>query len=409
MLKNLVRCVSIALIAALPVLGQPAAASAAGGTLFGITGFGQSVLSTIDPASGQVSDIEELAGSEQGQVVSVTGDPTAHRIYALRESTIFIPPTTIVVHNQILTVNSDNGSFTASPTGTVASGQIVFDTGTDTLYQLGFNGALLKVDPATGKTALVATLPISNPGDIEQMTVVPGANRIYVADIMFDFLNGGFDSDLITVNPVTGATTTSPINSGRLGFLMYDSSAGLLLTSDNSNLYSVDPASGATTLIANYNTNPQALFFNTGAIDPATNTVYLQLNVYDFFNPPGLDQIIAINDQSGAFTSSTGNLTTNQLESEYFQPQVVVTADSIAADVNSSLASGQITKPGVASTLLSDLTAAAAAHDRGQCKAAANIYQQFISDVAAQSGKSIAIATASRLTSEAEFLQASCP
>jgi hypothetical protein len=86
-----------------------------------------------------------------------------------------------------------------------------------------------------------------------------------------------------------------------------------------------------------------------------------------------------------------------------------VTADSIASDVNAALASDQITKAGVATTLLGDLSAAAAARSRGQCKTASNIYQSFIDDVAAQAGKSIAIATASHLTSEAEFLQANCP
>ena len=406
-MKALVRGSMVALVAVLPFF-QASPASAAGGTLFGITGFGQSVLSTIDPTSGQATDIEDLAGSEQGQLVSVTGDPTAHRIYALRESTIFIPPTTILIHNQILTINSDTGSFTASPnSGQLAGGQITFDPSTDTLYQLGFPNSILKVDPATAKAVVVATLPGVGPGDILSLAVVPGANTIYVADVKGDFLNGGFTSAVITVNTLTGATSTSPANPGRFGFLMYDSSAGLLLTSDNMNLYSIDPSSGVTTVISNYNTNPQALFFFAGAVDPTTNTVYLQLNIFDFFNP--VDQIVSINDLTGAFSTTSGNLSTNQLESLYFQPQVTVTPASIAADVNSALAAGQITKAGVANNLLADLSSAAAARNRGQCKTAGNIYQQFIDDVAAQAGKSIQLATASRFTSEAEFLQASCP
>ena len=130
--------------------------------------------------------------------------------------------------------------------------------------------------------------------------------------------------------------------------------------------------------------------------------MYLHLQVFDFFNP--LDEVVAINDLNGSFSPS-GNLTTSQLQSMYFEPRVTVTPDGIKADV----VSGGITKAGVAKTLLADLSDAQAARDRGQCKTAANIYQQFINDVSAQRGKSIDIATASRLTSQAEYLAANCP
>ncbi len=402
MLKKLLRGSAVALVASFPLLAQAVpAAAAGGGTLFGITGFNQSVLSTIDPASGVVTDIRDMAGPEQGQLVSITGDPIAHRIYADRQATIFIPPSTILVHQQILTINSDTGAFTASGMVNTPSGLVAFDPGTNSLYLLGLFG-LFRVDPATGDTTAVARF-----ADASSMAVVPGANTIYVGQTFFAFDTGQFSYDVITVNTLTGATSTSPVNPGRLGFLMYDSSAGLLMTSDNMNLYGVDPTSGVENVISNYNTNPQALFFFAGAVDSSTNTVYLQLNVFDFFNP--IDQIATINDQNGGFTTSTGNLTTNQLESTYFQPQVTVTPDSIAADVRASLASGAITKEGIASSLLSELDAAKAARDRGQCKTASNIYQQFVDDVSAQSGKSITVATASRLTSEAEFLQGNCP
>ncbi|HKW58690.1 MAG TPA: hypothetical protein VJR46_02930 [Candidatus Dormibacteraeota bacterium] len=395
--------------AALPLAGPLLTVHASsGGTLFGITGFGQSVLSTIDPSTGVVTDIENLAGAEQGQLTSVTGDPIAHRVYAVREAQIFVPPSTILVHDQLLTINSDNGSFTASAIGAVGPGQIVFDSSTGLLYQLNFGGRLSSIDPIRGKTTPVATLAVS-PGDILGMTVVPGANTIYVGQSIFSFDTFTFNHAVITVNTQTGATSTSPVTPGRLGFLLDDPSAGLLLTSDNQNLYSLDPSSGVETLISNFNINPQALFFFAGAIDPSTNTVYLHLNIFDFFNPPPVDQIVTINDVTGSFATSTGNLTTSQLESLYFQPQVIVTPDSIAADVRNALASGHITKAGIADTLLSDLNAAKAARDRGQCKTAANIYQGFINDVAAQSGKAITTTTASLLTREALNLQGSCP
>src|SRR5206468_4252039 len=183
MLKKLL--VLVVPAAVLMAQASPASADASTGTLFGITGFGQSVLSTIDPASGAVTDIEDLAGPKQGQLVSITGDPTAHRIYAMMSNPVFIPPSTIQVTQELLTI--------------------------DTL---------------------------------------------------------------------TGATTASPLNPGRLGFLMYDPSAGLLLAADNQNLYSVDPGTGAQIPIVNFNTNPGALFFFAGAVDPSTNTVYVHLNVF---------------------------------------------------------------------------------------------------------------------------------
>ena len=397
MLKKLVVVVVPALV--LVAQASPASADSGTGTLFGITGFGQSVLSTIDPASGVVSDIEDLAGPEQGQLVSVTGDPIAHRIYADRQSTIFIPPSTIEIHQQILTINSVNGTSTASGMVHLPSGQVAFDPGTDVLYLLGLFG-VFTVDPVTGATAQLTRF--SAPSDTFSMAVVPGANRIYLGDTKFAFETGEYSYQVLTLDTLTGATTASPSNPGRLGFLMYDPSAGLLLSSDNENLYSVDPASGVESVISNFNTNPQGLFFFSGAVDPTTNTVYLHLQVFDFFNP--LDEVIAINDLSGSFSPS-GNLTTSQLQSLYFEPQVTVTTDSIAADVSS----GGITKAGVVKTLLADLSAAQAARSRGHCKPAANDYQQFIDDVSAQRGKSIPIATASRLVSEAEFLQANCP
>jgi len=396
MLKKLL--VLVVPAAVLMAQASPASADASTGTLFGITGFGQSVLSTIDPASGAVTDIEDLAGPKQGQLVSITGDPIAHRIYAMRSNTVFIPPSTIQVTQELLTINSVNGAFTttglASPPG-----EIVFDPSTGTLFGLGFQG-VLQLDPDTGKSTLLA--PLASRADTSSLAVVPGANRIYVGRSFFSFETFDFTHQVLTIDTLTGATTASPLNPGRLGFLMYDPSAGLLLAADNQNLYSVDPGTGAQIPIVNFNTNPGALFFFAGAVDPSTNTVYVHLNVFDFSNP--LDEVVAINDLTATITPSA-NLTTPQLESMYFEPHVTVTPDGTKADV----VSGGITKAGVVKTLFSDLSDAQAAQDRGQCKTAANIYQQFIDDVNAQRGKSIPVATASRLVSEAEYLQANCP
>jgi hypothetical protein len=77
--------------------------------------------------------------------------------------------------------------------------------------------------------------------------------------------------------------------------------------------------------------------------------------------------------------------------------------------VNSAAASGAIDNAGVATALIAQLDAAAAARANGQCTTAANIYSAFINAVTAQSGTHISAATAAQLVSEAQFLIANCP
>jgi len=89
--------------------------------------------------------------------------------------------------------------------------------------------------------------------------------------------------------------------------------------------------------------------------------------------------------------------------------QIVVTPDSIKADVNQFLSSGAIKNAGLANSLLAKLDAAAAARARGQCNVAANIYQAFIHEVAAQSGKGIDAVAAAILIADAQYLIAHCP
>jgi hypothetical protein len=87
---------------------------------------------------------------------------------------------------------------------------------------------------------------------------------------------------------------------------------------------------------------------------------------------------------------------------------IIVTADSIEDDVNQFLASGDIKNAGLANSLLAKLNAAAAAEARGQCGTADNIYQAFIHEVQAQSGKGITATAASILIADAQYLIAQC-
>src|SRR5438270_12800140 len=125
------RCVmaflAASLLAAIPILGQAVVAgAAAAGTLFAITGPNQSVLSRVDPVTGIITPFEDLAGADQGQLVTITGDPASHRIFAVRSSVTF-DPNGISVKNEALSINSQTGAFSVSPPLNLPVGQIAFD------------------------------------------------------------------------------------------------------------------------------------------------------------------------------------------------------------------------------------------------------------------------------------------
>jgi hypothetical protein len=87
---------------------------------------------------------------------------------------------------------------------------------------------------------------------------------------------------------------------------------------------------------------------------------------------------------------------------------VVVTANSIQSDVTQFVTSGTITDGDWAKSLLAKLVNASAARAAGNCSGAASIYQSFISEVQAQSGKKVAAAAASTMIADAQYLIAQC-
>jgi hypothetical protein len=89
--------------------------------------------------------------------------------------------------------------------------------------------------------------------------------------------------------------------------------------------------------------------------------------------------------------------------------QLTVTPVSIKGDVTQLLQSGAIKNAGLAGSLLSQLTAAAAAHAAGNCSTAAKIYQAFINELNAQLGKGVDTTAAVILITDAQFLIAHCP
>ena len=88
---------------------------------------------------------------------------------------------------------------------------------------------------------------------------------------------------------------------------------------------------------------------------------------------------------------------------------IVVSAESIKDDVDHFAGAGQIKNAGLTNSLLSKLNAAAAARAAGNCTAASNIYEAFINELNAQSGKGIDPTAAAIMTADARYLIANCP
>jgi hypothetical protein len=88
---------------------------------------------------------------------------------------------------------------------------------------------------------------------------------------------------------------------------------------------------------------------------------------------------------------------------------VIVTPDSIKGDVSQFLGAGKIKNNGEANSLLAKLNAAANARAAGRCDTANNIYQAFINELNAQSGKGVDAAAAAIMIADALYLIAHCP
>lgn len=98
----------------------------------------------------------------------------------------------------------------------------------------------------------------------------------------------------------------------------------------------------------------------------------------------------------------------NNMSSASVTFTIIVTAQSIIADVNQLQASGAVSA-GIAAALLTKLNDALTARNAGQCGPAGNIYASFINQVTAQSGKGITPTAASILIADAQYLINHCP
>jgi hypothetical protein len=402
MLKKLATRFMVLAVAVLPFLGQPIAAHAAGtGTLFGL---GPSSVLVIDPSTGASSTFATLPpadtfpGASFNELVS---DSQGHRLFTVR--TVYSQqPQGLTATYQIVTV--DTHAATSTVSADMASGitDMVYDPLSQALFGQTNNYPfqLVRIDPATGAQTHVADIPGLQP---LKMTIAPAKHAIYMP--IEDFSQFPPVNTIATFDILGGGVTQSPPMATGIFALVYDSSSGTVYGKTfccPGSIVKVDPTTGAQSVVT---TN---LGLGSGiTIDSSTHKIYMTDDELGAF---GFDQFIQTVDlQTGALTKSTGTLPANTYVGSLAFEGVAITPDSIIADVKSALSSGAITNAGVANSLLAKLNEAKAARGRGQCATAALIYQAFINEVQAQSGKAIAPATASQLVSEAQFLIANCP
>jgi hypothetical protein len=395
---------SVVLVAA---IAQPVTAGAAGtGTLFGISLRPTANLATIVPGSGAASQVADLTIAGQpapGFGLSMASDAATHRLFLYR---IFFDFSTgvPVQTNELVTVTTQSPFTVTSVQIAHPLTALAFEPSTGKLF--GFTGdccpnQIVTVDPAQGTMTHVADL---NGFSFSNIALDPSTHLLYLASQSVGFPPS---SQLVTVNTqLVDSVIYAPATSPGMRSLVFDTSSKKLfgITFFPPHFAQVDTSSGAASLLGSYDFG---MFLEPGiTIDSASDTVYAVQDVFDDPMLGPIAHIAAIKDTTGDGTLS-GSTGTN-LAAIAFEG-VTITPDSIKADVTSALASRAIDSTGVARSLLAELNAAANARARGQCSAAAKVYQAFISEVTAQRGQHIAAATADQLISEAKFLIANCP
>jgi hypothetical protein len=400
------------LLVSIPLaLVQPVAASASNtGTLFAITGQNQNFLSEIDPASGDVTPIVDLAGPDQAQVGTLTGDPATGRLFGLRQSCVWSPPGYYgyVCNRQLVSVDSQTGEFSVGPSVKAPITQIAFDASANILYGLWYN-AVYTIDPATGLTRKLAGPDFGD--SIVSMAVVPGGNAIYVNDEIFND-DGTFGDKVFTIDPQSGRVLSSPMLAQPVRIIAYDPALGQLFGAtecSSRDLVKIDPSTGNEDVVSSFGDTCDHQFQFAMTIDPTLHTAFMDLeSLLDPFDGTQIrDQIVSVNEETGANAWSLP-IDNDVVWSQYFMPVMNATTDSIKGDVQQASTSGAISNTGVAGSLMSELSAAASAMAASRCGTAANLYQAFISDVHSQTGISIAVRAAGQLELEARFLIAHC-
>ena len=417
--------VSLASLALVPLLSQPAAAtSAQTRTLFAITR--SQKLVKIDPTSGFLTQLASLFPNCSGncpldsQSFELTSDPTTHRLFAVRmESFSFnFPP---VFTQELLTIDSQSAQILSHPQFTNnAPADLAFDTSTHTLF--GFTGSeIVKLDPATATLTHFASVGTGFGAFVYQMALSSSAHTIYLSQEDLSLPQQPNPTKVFSIDTMSGAVSAGVSLDTSVRWIVADGAKLFGVTDSALNLVGINTTTGSTTFVANVGFIFNSFIPSGPTVDPTTHTVYVDVSVFD--QSFGFqDHLFSVNDQTAAQTSSL--IFGEFLTSIAFEAPPQVTPQSIMDDVRAALASGAIDNEGVAASLLAKLNAAADARASSAasgarpngCATAANIYQAFIDEVNAQSGATssstrghITPAAASQLVSEAQFLIANCP
>jgi hypothetical protein len=115
---------------------------------------------------------------------------------------------------------------------------------------------------------------------------------------------------------------------------------------------------------------------------------------------------LALGDHT--FTVDADDHVANVSPTESVTFSIVVTPESLIEDVTIFEGLGDI-KSTLVNSLLAKLANAAKKFNDGDCMTAQNIYQAFINEVQAQTGKGISATAAAILIADAEYLIANCP
>jgi hypothetical protein len=394
-------------IALLPFTVQPlqAAASTSSGTLFAITG--SQALVKVDPSTGGFTQLTDLNTPKSPQSNALAGDPTTHRLFTVRTTVTFSPNGPIFTE-ELLTINGQTGVIVSNPQISGRPPQdLVFDTSTGTLY--GFTGlAIVRIDPASASMSTVATISNGSGAFIFSLALDSQSHTVYVSREDVSGPVGTNTPHVLSVNTQTGTFTTGPVLTQPVRQIAIDSGKLFGITDCCSfNFVGINPSTGATNFIASVGGSIIQFGMTT---DPTSHTIFVDIENQE---PPGSsvfkDHIVSINDVTGQSAVSADLPDSVVTLGLAFEPAIMVTPESIEADVRSAFASGAITNAGVAISLLLKLDVAEAARSLGHCSTAAKAYAAFIRELSAQSGKTVAPATANQLTSEAQFLITNCP
>ncbi len=404
--RRVFRLATVFSVALVQLALQPfqAAAATDTGTLFGMNG---TAVYRIDTTTGALTAFAALPPPPPTQFLpsfnGLASDPIGHRLFTVRSSASLDFSTQFY---DLITIDTQSAAVSVGPDMPRGAPELAYDSSTKALF--GVTNfccpfQLVRIDPVTGLQTHIADLPGVQESN---MALAPSKHAIYMSSE--SFILGQFQPvvSVIAVDESTGAITTSPALATGVSQLAFDTSTGTLFAKSfccPSVLLTVDPVTGAETTASTTDLGLGSGF----AMDSASHNIYM---TQDVFNAFGFFQLLQwINDQSGTVSVGSTQFPPGVFLQYLAFEGVAITPDSIKADVNSAAASGAIDNAGLATALIAQLNAAAAARTNGQCTTAANIYSAFINTVTAQRGTHVSAATAAQLVSEAQFLIANCP